>query len=237
LCIDGHGGFNTADASTVMREEVLPAMKRDLVRHVAMNDKLILMLGESWLRRNVDNLEKRKYYASQHMRLTSKLLLQLRNMKKNQEGAEDDSELPLWKFLKPATFDMVVEAALQVSMPDMDDTTELKAPSNAIKLKYDLKRLVNMKYAFLVKTNEEGREVTDCRSFLELMNMEWSERVTKVATTILQQRKYMESKDLPSPDDIEKLTRHMITEIEKVHLIPENFRENSVIVSDPPSNV
>ena len=31
-------GFITAEASTVMREEVLPAMKIDLVRHVAMND-------------------------------------------------------------------------------------------------------------------------------------------------------------------------------------------------------
>jgi hypothetical protein len=50
-------GFISAEASKVMREEVLPAMKRDLVRHVAMNDKLILMLGESWLRRNVDKIQ------------------------------------------------------------------------------------------------------------------------------------------------------------------------------------
>ncbi|XP_060600852.1 uncharacterized protein LOC132754246 isoform X5 [Ruditapes philippinarum] len=221
-------GFISSKTSKVMREEVLPAMKRDTVRHVVINDKLILMLGESWLRRNVDNVEKRKYYASQHMRLVAKMLLELRKMKEYEEGNvteqnNDDTETALWEFLKPGCFDKIVDASLQVSLPDMDDMSELKAPSNAIKLKYDLKRLVNMKYAFLMKTNQEGREVSDCKSFLELMNLEWSERVTKIARTILQKRKYIESKDLPSPDDIEKLTKYLVSQLESMELIPDNY--------------
>ena len=224
-------GLISEKTSKQMREEVLPAMKRDSVRHVAMTDELILMLGESWLRRNVDNVEKRKYYSSQHMRLAAKLLIQLREMKvnKKQNETEENSDISLWEFLTPDYFDMIVDASLQVSMPEIDDISELKSPSNAIKLKYDLKRLVNMKYAFLLKTNQEGREVSDCKSFLKLMTLEWSERVTKVARTILQQRKFMESKDLPSPEDIEKLTRYLVLELGSIQLIPENYMKIAVL--------
>ena len=38
--------------------------------------------------------------------------------------------------------------------------------------------------------------------------VEWSERVTKLARMVLQQRKLIQKKELPSPDDIETLTRH-----------------------------
>ena len=51
-------------ASILMQKEVLSIMNQDDVSEIAQNDPLLMMLRESWLRRNVANLEKRKYYAS-----------------------------------------------------------------------------------------------------------------------------------------------------------------------------
>ena len=124
----------------------------------------------------------------------------------------------------PECFDLVAGAALQVSLPEMDHISDLKSPSNAIKLKYDLKRLVDMIYAYLLKNNKEGREVSDAKRFTKLMSLEWSERVTKLARTVLQQRKLSEKKELPSPEDIETLTRHLISQLTKIELVPELFQ-------------
>jgi len=51
---------------------------------------------------------------------------------------------------------MVVDAALQVSLSNMDAVSELEEPSKAIKLKYDLKRSVNLNYAFLMKKEHQA---------------------------------------------------------------------------------
>ena len=63
-----------------MLKEVFSAMRFDETGNVARSDSLIVALGESWLRRFIDNKRKRKYYASQHMRLMARLLMYLRHL-------------------------------------------------------------------------------------------------------------------------------------------------------------
>jgi hypothetical protein len=69
-----------------MLEEVFPNMLQDDISNTAKKDKLIVALGESWLRRCIDNREKRRYYTSQHMRLMARLLINLR--KEDAEGSD-----------------------------------------------------------------------------------------------------------------------------------------------------
>ena len=106
-------------------------MKNDEVGMVAKHDPPIVALGESWLRRNISNVEKRKYYTSQRMRLAAKLKLQMLQM--GNEGT-------MWDIISPKFFDDVCLAAIKCCIPFDDDLEDLAAPSNALKLKYDVKR-------------------------------------------------------------------------------------------------
>ena len=73
--------------SNMLHSEVFLIVTRDEVTRVAQNDKLIVALGESWLQRNLHNVEKWKYYASQHMRLAARFLICMREQKKQKEQA------------------------------------------------------------------------------------------------------------------------------------------------------
>ncbi len=124
-------------------------MTRDDCSKIAQNDGLIVALGESWLRRNIDNKVKRKYYASSRMRLNARLLCALREQGKDDASGDDDKSM--WEYLAPQHFDAIAKAAITVSMPNFEDEEDLKSPSNAIKLKYDLIRLVNAKWCFCLR--------------------------------------------------------------------------------------
>ena len=149
-----------------MQKGVLSIMNQEAVSEIAQNDPLIMMLGESWLRRNVANLEKRNYYASSRMRLAAKLLQHLNTLMKYKEMQDKngDPELveepstsesvldkAMWDFLTPEHFEDVVLSSIKCTYPNADDMEDLRAPSNAIKLKYDIQRLVNTKWALLLK--------------------------------------------------------------------------------------
>ena len=147
-----------------MLKEVFTIMTPDEVTETAQQDPLILALGESWLKRNIGNIEKRKYYASGRMRLCARLLIQLRllhkssvnndSQKATEEVVSENKKLKtMWEFLRPQHFDDVVLEALTCSFPDADDNDDLLSPSNCIKLKFDVHRLINSKWAFIVKKN------------------------------------------------------------------------------------
>ena len=202
--------------STLMVKEVFKSMNTDTVGRLARNDDMIVSLGESWLRRNIDNVEKRRYYASQRMRLAARLLQELQKLD------EDEEKKTMEDYIKPGNYDHFVKGALNCCFPYMDDEDDLHSPSNAIKLKYDIKRMANAKYAFALRRNNK-ESASMCKQFLKLMDIEWSENVTKLARTILATRRYIKKKELPSPEDVKKLTDHLYKEIQVTELKPENF--------------
>ena len=218
-------GHIVGKPSKLMLNEVYRIMKDDDCTRNAQNDVLILSLGESWLRRNLDNVEKRKYYASGRMRLCSRLLSALKDQGMQEvEARNEDATKTMWDFLIPSEFDRFVAAALAVSMPNMDDMEDLKSPSNAIKLKYDIRRLLNAKYAYLLRASDVNTgALKECKRFHKLMDIEWGERVTKVARTVLEKRKLTERQEIPAPGDVEKLTKHLISELETTEQTPENY--------------
>ena len=212
--------------SKLLQKEVIPIMTQDDVSSTAQEDPLIRALGESWIKRNVGNKEKRPYYASARMRLAARLLLQL---KASLQQKDADKELHLWDFLRPKYFDEVVLAALKCSFPIADDVEDLGAPSNAIKLNYDIIRIINCKWGMIVKeTGPEDSEAKECEAFLRLMDKEWKEKVTTTARAVLSRRKFEEKKDLPSPEDIEKITRYLVEKLQKMPLDSEHFSQITV---------
>lgn len=125
-----------------------------------------------------------------------------------------------------------VLAALRCSFPNADDDDDLLSPSNAIKLKYDLYRLKNTKWAFSVKINgnSNSTDELECKTLSNLLDIEWKEKVTTLARAILSRRKFEEKKKLPSPEDIEKRTRYLSEELLETSLTSENFTRVVLIV-------
>ena len=68
---------------------------------------------------------------------------------------EDARSESLWEFLVPQKYGSIAKAAITVAMPTMEDEEDLKSPSNAIKLKYDVIRLVNAKWCNSLKEGSE----------------------------------------------------------------------------------
>jgi len=122
-------------AEKALREEVFTTITNDHIGQVAQNDTLIIALGNLWLTKNIGNKLKRKYYTFSRMRDSARLLINLRE----QTGHED---YDMSEFLEPDKFDHVVTAALTTASPGFDDEEDLKSPSTAIKLGYDIKRMV-----------------------------------------------------------------------------------------------
>ncbi|ESO94384.1 hypothetical protein LOTGIDRAFT_175460 [Lottia gigantea] len=190
---------------------------------VAQNDVLIVALGECWLRQNIDNPLKRAHYSSQRMRLAARLLVELRKLVAD---TGNEKHMSMWDFIKPEFFDIMAQAALEVAIPLIDDEDELKSPSNCLKLKYDILRLTNFKWSFVVKGREQNdKERKDCKTFLHLMSLEFKTKVTKLAYTVLMKRQFTKSKDIPAPSDIEVLNKHLISELSTCSLnsSKENF--------------
>ncbi|XP_033758095.1 uncharacterized protein LOC117340444 [Pecten maximus] len=234
-------GHIQSKCSKAMLTEVFPSMIDDKIAKVAKEDELIVALGESWLRRNIDNIEKRRYYASQRMRLCARFLTQLRELHKtmvksgNQENSEPDEAIlesdgdgcnqDMSYYLKPCFFDMIAQAALTCCIPFMDDEEELESPSNAIKLKYDIKRLVDAKWALCLKGkfDEPKSASKDCKAVLKLMDIEWKEKVTRHARAVLARRSFDRTKELPDPEDIQRLTKHLMEELKTTELTSGNY--------------
>ncbi|XP_071149520.1 uncharacterized protein [Mytilus edulis] len=230
----------------IMQKEVLSIMTRDEVSDIAQKDPLIMALGESWLKMNVGNKEKRKYYASARMRLCARFLNHLRSIQKSKINDKDASEgehshegedkseedyienikqKPLWDFLKPQHFGDIVVAAIKCSYPNADDNEDLLSPSNAIKLKYDINRLICSKWGFIVEKSGNGnsKEALECETILNQITRQWKEKVTTTARNVLNLRKYQEKKELPSPEDIRDITEFLVKELKELPLTSDNF--------------
>ena len=197
-------------ASEQLVKEVFPRMVNDDIGRIAKTDPLIVTTGNLWLLKNMGNVLKRANYTSGLMRLNARLLNAMRERTGNKKMTVSDC-------LQPKYFDEMVNATLQCACLDMDDESELATPSNAIKLGFEIKRLVGAKKGYAIRTaNRAMRD--DCADFLELMESEWSVRVTKQARLLLIERAMHKRDNMPDPQDIENLTKYMVTEISKIDL-------------------
>ena len=97
----------------------------------------------------------------------------------------------------------------------MDDLTDLQSPSNAIKLGFELKRMLHIKIGVAIeKGTRKDRDAAE--DLLKLMEMFWGTRVTKNARVILSERNFNKRGSLPAPDDIKKLNIYLKEALQKI---------------------
>jgi hypothetical protein len=129
-------------------------------------------------------------------------------------------------FFKPELFDKVISAVhLLTGKGD-----EIKIPSLALKMGYGLKKCAQI----LVGESLRQRDTTareNAQGFLQLMETEWSEKVSKHALQIMAEKKYNKPEDLPLTEDLVKLVIAIREEMEQLlrleRLDQNNFRRLS----------
>lgn len=205
----------------LLKKEVFPIMQLDNISKIAKTDTLIVNLGNQWMMRNRSNEINRKYYTSSVMRLNAKLKLAYQVMKNTKEDMD--------YFLQPKFFATVLKGALKCCDFDDVDEEDLKAPINAIKLGYDLKRMLDAKLAKAIK-HDNDKKRKEAKDFRKLMEIEWSLKVTKLARSILNERSFNVTRRLPLPSDIQKLASYLQNEIKKISYDDtsyDNFRKTA----------
>ena len=206
-------GHLKTNASTLLKREVFSIMKCDTIGVTAQSDPIIIALGNDWMTRNIGNKINRSYYTSQVMRLAARLKLAL-NMEKDEP--ED-----LVNYIKPDQFPAVCKAVLRISQQDEDNEEEFKAPSNAIKIKYDLKRLACIKLTEAIIEKNALRQ-KDAEDFSKLMDMSYTDNLAKVA---LFNKMLNARKPLPDPNDIKTLSAYLNKEILNFNSIEVSYEQ------------
>lgn len=220
-------GRISSKASKALTKEVFSVMNHDNIGMLAREDPLIILNGNQWLMRNVGNELNRAYYTSAMMRLSGRLLKCLREVCPKEEGSNW-----LSNYLKPEHFDEVIQATLMCASTDMDDTDDLQNPSNAIKLGFEIKRLVASKKGLAIRARDRLVK-EECSDFMDLMTDEWGVRVTKLAQVTLTERMYNNAKELPEPADLKRLSDFIAKELKTVNLEDktyDTFRRSAQLV-------
>lgn len=213
------------NASKSLVGEVFPIMIEDGVGKVAKTDPLIINLGNQWMQRNVGNRIMRKYYTSSIMRLAARLLINARQMTK-------DDSISMDSLLQPKYFDIVAQAALKCSKQDESDEEDLQSPSNAVKLGFDIKRMASAKLAMALIGDDQGKK-DEAKAFLTLLKIKWGLQVTKLARMVLSEKNFNKPTQLPLPEDVKKLATFMIDSLANADTTDgsyENFRQIAQLV-------
>lgn len=87
-------------------------------------------------------------------------------------------------------------------------------------------KVINEKWARIqIREKPDPDEPHSCDTFMRLMNIKWTERVTKMARAVLVQRSFNKEVEIPSADDIKTLTEHICSELSILNL--QNYVEST----------
>ena len=221
--------------SDELKAEVFTTMRNDYIGTVAKKDPLICCLGNIAMKRNIGNKATRSHNVSSAMRLAARWLIELRNL---QETEELKKNLTCYNALVPGQYQKIVSAVFAVCREACEDSVEdevepdedgLEAPSNAIKLSYDLGRLCAAKttkaIAMTQDKNPAGeKDRKDAKRLMQLYKLNWQVDVLKRARHCLRERKLNVTIELPDPKDIAIFAKFMLQTMKKAKK-PENYDE------------
>lgn len=175
-------------------------LRDDDVGEYCKNDNLILKFGA---------MQFEKYGTTQcqlirqSMRQLSRFTIKLREIDKcGNRGLSD--------YLLPQKFDIIVQATklLCVSHKSNVKRPEFEVPSLALKIGYALKKCAAIQRGSCLKAgNLKGNETL--LSFLSLMDLEWSIRISSNALSTLMNRKINSTQLLPITNDLIKLSKYI----------------------------
>ena len=209
-------GRISLDASEELRKEVYTNMRNDEISKVARADPLIACLGNLSMKRNIANKAMRRYNVSGVMRLAARLLIELRSL---QDSEDQQKKLTFYDALVPDQYNKFVQAVFHVCREEVleglavgDEEESLEAPSNAIKLSYDIQKLCYIKQTKAIDFPDKVKGEQDrklVKRFLEKFTIHWGNDVKKRARHVLRDRKLNTTVQLPDPEDIAKLADYM----------------------------
>ena len=117
-------------------------------------------------------------------------------------------------------FDKICEAALVCARKDDDDIDEpLAAPTQAIKVKYDLQLLCRILEGLHLRNHVKNTaRLQQIDAFKRLLQLHWRKSVGQACLNTLHHRSLFKFHELPTPSDLATLANHLISTIEILNL-------------------
>ncbi|MBM3937987.1 MAG: hypothetical protein FJ333_04940 [Sphingomonadales bacterium] len=193
--------------------KLLSKMKNRDVASTIQQDWLLSKYGEGLIhkfsmRSNMDN------HIREKLSEMAKLFLQL-----NQKYQDSDFA----SFFKPEFFDDIISAVHEIT----GKGKALKNPSLALKMGHGLKKCSAIVIGQSLRKRDEVSKVAT-QDFLQLMNNEWTEKVSKQALETLHTQKFNKPLTLPLTGDIvnlvTKIRKEMQSLVKKEDLDEKEFR-------------
>ena len=189
-----------------MQNSIFSIMRQDRTSFVARNDELIVKFGYSLFEKDGSS---RAAYISQKMRSLERLLEMLRTRPGKENCCLSD-------FITPSSFDDSVEATRELYTfsinEDNDNLASVKTPSLALKSGHSLKRCAALLRGVALRKREKDlKESVD--SFLELLESEWSTKISTAALRSLSDNRFNKTPILPLTGDLIKLRELLMKEI------------------------
>ena len=224
LLLFGSQDSSNHDAISLgLREHVISSMRVDEISMTAKTDELILTFGKSLFEKSGSG---KANYISQKMRSLARLLMELRKLSPGKGYSLAD-------FISPTEFDLVVTATKNLCShnveADNDHLSAFDRPSLALHTGYYLKSCASLLRGAALRKRDQNLK-DDVESFLELLNSEWSSKISSAALRTLSDAQFKKTPILPVTADLVKLREYLLSEIPnltsalKSHPTLENWR-------------
>lgn len=194
-------------------KNIIIPLKNYMISMVCRQDNLIMKFAA---------MQFEKYHNTQNdlirlsIRQLSRLLIELRRINPNKTWLSD--------WLTPRDFDNVVSAVKNVCHANYHAKSrpQFDIPSLTLKLGYSLRKCISIRKGICLR-NEDLKAAESLNSFLEIMDLEWSIKVSSSALSSLNKRKMNVTELLPLTDDLVRLNKFLNENlfIAKSHLIED----------------
>ncbi|XP_064628861.1 uncharacterized protein LOC135488255 [Lineus longissimus] len=187
---------------------LLCTLSNDDIARVVKSDKLILKFAEKlYLKHGHDRDQFPPVRNS--LREAGRLLIELRKVvKKPDAGLEE--------FIDPMHFQLVVEAVHGIAGFDLS-SHKMATPSLALKVGHTLKKCAKIIKGFALQVGDKIT-IEKAQGFIELLEMEWTERVSTHALRTMGENKRNKVQLIPLTNDCVKLTKWLREKAAKAYL-------------------
>lgn len=176
---------------------ILSQFRADDISEVCKRDILIIHLGALLFEKFSAHQHE---YIRQTMRQIGRLVLEIKRLESTIVEVKD--------LLLPKNFDTLIKAVRKLCLSSINDVRaqNFKIPSMALKLGHSLRKCAQIARGFALR---KGDLKTLIKGFMDIMDIEWRNKVSSIAVRSLLERKINSTEMLPITDDILKLNAYL----------------------------
>ena len=194
--------------SNAFIHSIISVMRQDEVSFVAKRDDLIFKFGQALFEKDGTS---KTTYITQKMRSLARLLIELRKV-------SNKGDVDMSVFIAPEHFDCIVQATRNLCSydpnPENEPASSLQRPSLALRLGHAIKKAAMILRGIALRQKDaELKQNVDM--FLELLDAEWSIKISSAALRTLSDGQFSKSPVLPVTEDLIKLREYLLAEIPK----------------------